>query len=172
MKRLAILAFVVAVASPARADPAPMTPPTTPFDQGRFGVSLGAGTQNAFDSDYVVIGAGIGYFVLDGVEIGVALQHDFPENDGPSINLVSPSLRYVARPLVGKFPLIPYVGVFYDHYFVGGFPDVDGVGASVGFLYLTGRAIFGLGIAVEKTVSTCDGDCTSVYPDITIGFSF
>ena len=158
MKSLAVL---VALAVPARAD--------TPFDRGKFGLSLGFGERKAFDTSYLVAGAGVGYFVLDGFEIALGAQHDF--GGGPSLDLVSPSLRYVAQPLVGQWPLIPYVGAFYDHLFVGGMPDVDAIGARVGLLFVSGRTVLGLGIAVARTVSACAVDCTVAYPDFTIGLA-
>ena len=160
MHRLVLVASLAA-ALPAHAD--------TPFDRGKLGLSLAVGRQQAFDTSYIVAGAGVSYFVLDGLAVGLAAQHDF--GNGPSIDLVSPSLRYVAQPLVGAWPLIPYVGAFYDHEFVGGMPDLDGVGARAGLLYVSGRAVLGLGIAVERTISTCAVDCTTVYPDVTIGIA-
>ena len=156
------LVVTLAVASPAHAD-------ETPFDRGKLGVSLALGQQRAFDTSYIVAGAGVSYFVVDGFAIGLAAQHDF--GNGPSVDLVSPSLRYVAQPLVGVWPLIPYVGVFYAHELVGDMPDLDAVGARAGLLYVSGRTVLGLGIAVARTISTCTIDCTSIYPDVTIGIA-
>jgi hypothetical protein len=73
----------------------------TPFDRGRFGLSFGAGSQTAFGARYFAVGGGAGYYVLDGVELGLGAQHQW--GDGPSISRVTPSLRYVVQPLVGKF---------------------------------------------------------------------
>lgn len=173
MRWLALTATLV-LAAPARADdavpePAPPPPRPTPFDRGKFGLSLGAGRQNELDASYIFVAGGLGYYILDGVQIGLAGEHFF--GNGPSISLATPSLRYVAQPLVGKFPLIPYIGAFYDHYFIGGRPDQDGVGGRAGVLYVSGQMVLGLGIAVERTVSTCAKDCTAVFPDITIGLS-
>ncbi|MBS1124629.1 MAG: hypothetical protein H6Q90_6857, partial [Deltaproteobacteria bacterium] len=115
-------------------------------------------------------GLGVGYFVLDGLEVGLGALHQF--GDGPSISQLSPSLRYVAQPLVGRSPLIPYTGVFYRHWFIGSaLADVDTVGARAGLLYVSGQFVLGLGVVVERTVSTCDADCVQVYPDFTISLS-
>ena len=154
-------------------EPAPPLPPPrrpTPFDRGKFSLGGGAGRQSNLGFDYFVIGLGVGYYVLDGVEVGLAGLYQF--GDGPSISQLSPSLRYVAQPLVGKSPLIPYAGVFYRHWFIGSdIDDVDTLGGRVGLLYVTGFVI-GLGVVYERTISECVEDCGQFYPDFTISLSF
>lgn len=146
-------------------------PVETPFDRGKMTLSAGGGTTSNFGERYFAIGAGFGYFVLDGLELGITAVHQF--GDGPSISQLQPRIRYVAQPLVGRWPLIPYTGVFYNHWFVGdGIPDVDAIGGRAGLLYISGRVLLGLGVAVERTVSECpDDECWTVYPDFTISFS-
>ena len=167
------LLLVALLSSAAAAQPGVEEPPTrrTPFDQGRFGFSAGAGSTTAFGERYFAIGAGAGYYVLDGVETGLSTQVQW--GDGPTITRLTPSLRYVVQPLVGKFPLIPYAGVFYSHWFVGGgVADVDAIGTRGGLLYVSGSVILGLGVAYEHVVSECTGDCDAIYPDITVAVSF
>jgi hypothetical protein len=162
-----VTAFVLAAA----AAPAYAEGPPTPFDRGQVSVNLLVTEQSAFDTTRVGFGAGFGYFVLDGVELGASALHVF--GDGPSLDEVSPSVRYTAQPLVGSWPLIPYAGAFYNHWFVGGgFADVDAVGARAGLLRLSGKMIVGLGIAYQHTVSTCSSSCDTIAPDITFGFTF
>lgn len=172
MKRSAwgVAIFLAAVA-PATAQVVEPPPTPTPFDRGSFGLSGGGGPQTTFGYRKFVVGVGVGYFVLNGVEIGLSGLHQF--GDGPSVSELSPSLRYVAQPLVGRSPLIPYIGVFYRHWFIGSeIDDVDTVGARAGALFLSGRIILGLGVVVEQTVSMCSVECAAVYPEFTIGFSF
>lgn len=141
----------------------------TPFDRGRVGLSLGGGSQTTLGFRYFVIGGGVGYYVLDGVELGLAAQHQF--GDGPSISNLRPSVRYVAQPLVGRWPLVPYVGGFYSHWFIGDqLADVDAVGARTGLLYVSGSLILGLGVVYERIVSACTA-CDDVYPDFTISLA-
>jgi hypothetical protein len=170
---LTILAAISGPAS-ARADNEaiiPEPPKPTPFDRGKMSLSVAGGSSNNFGQRYFGIGAGFGYFILDGLELGVAALHQF--GDGPSISKLAPQIRYVAKPLVGKWPLIPYVGVFYTHWFIGDmFEDVDAIGARSGLLYVSGRVLLGLGVAVEQTVSECVEECVTVYPDLTISLSF
>ena len=147
--------------------PAPPTERPTPFDRGKIALSAGGGTASAFGHEYYAIGGGVGYFVLDGVQLGLSGLVQFGSD--PTIEKLSPSLRYVAQPLAHRSPIVPYVGTFYTHWFVGGgLGDVDTVGGSVGGLYVSGQVVLGLGLGYEKIVSTCTTDCASFYPDFTI----
>ena len=69
--------------------------------------------------------------------------------------------------------MVPYVAVFYTHWFVGdAYGDVDALGTRGGLLYVSGSTALGLGVAYEHLVSECTMDCSSVYPDITISIAF
>ena len=171
---LVTVAAVVAAcaAMPASADPgAPDPGPReTPFDRGHITLMAGGGSQTVNNFHYLGVGLGAGYYVLDGVELGLFALHEF--GSGPSLNEVSPSLQYVARPLVGSWPLIPYGGVFYNHWFVGApGTDTDTAGTRAGVLYLSGKVIAGIGVVYEHVLSGCVQTCDQVYPDVTLGFS-
>jgi hypothetical protein len=168
MKWLICVALVASTA--AQAQPATQPPVRTPFDQGRFNLGFGAGSQTALGYRYFVVAGGVGYYVLDGVELGLGASHQF--GDGPGITRATPGVRYVAQPLVGRSPLVPYAGVFYSHYFIGdGFTDVDTVGTRGGLLYVSGSLVVGLGVAFERVVSECSSNCSAVYPDITLSLA-
>jgi len=171
-----LICLVLLGAAPAHADPDPSANPpeepprVTPFDQGKFGLSFGAGSQNTLGEHYYTVAGGMGYYVLDGVEVGLGTAHQW--GDGPSITRLTPSLRYVAQPLVRHSPVVPYVGVFGSRYFVyEGNDDVNTLGGRAGLIYVGGSVLFGLGVAVEQIVSECTEDCTSVYPDFTLSVS-
>ena len=157
---------------PEAAPEPPPPPPPTPFDQGKFGLGFGFSSQTYGGKRYSVISGGLGYYVLDGLELGLGAAHQFGD---PDISRLTPAVRYVAQPLVGKFPLIPYIGVFGSRYFIySGIEDVHSVGGRVGAIYVSGSLLLGLGLAVERIVSECDDemqDCTSYYPDITFSLS-
>lgn len=142
----------------------------TPWDRGRIALSLSLGSEEAFGDDYFLVGAGVGYFVLDGLEVGLDGVRWF--GGDPGISVVSPGLRYVAVPL--GWPVLPYVGAFYTHYFIGGpFDDFDTVGGRLGLvLHRGGGLVLGVGVIAERIVSDCDEDCTSIYPELSIGFTF
>jgi hypothetical protein len=173
MGKLALVSalMIAAVGAPsvARADDAD-PPPPTPFDRGKVGLGFSAGAQTLFNDQYIYVGGGMTYFVLDGVELGVSGLHEF--GSGPSISQLSPSLRYIAQPLVGSWPVVPYVGTFYTHWFIGDdIPDEDAVGARVGVIFVSGHLLLGVGVAAQKIVSTCTTDCTIVYPDFSVSMS-
>jgi hypothetical protein len=152
------------------AERAPPPRPPTPFDRGKVGLSIGGGSQTSLGHRYFAIGGGVGYFVLDGVELGLAGLHQF--GDGPSISKLTPSLRYIAQPLVGRWPLIPYVGGFYNHWFIGDdIDDVDTVGTRGGLVFISGQLVLGVGVVYEHIVSTCSDDCDAIYPDFTISLA-
>lgn len=162
--------LVLALAAPAHADDEPPRARRTPFDQGRFALSLGGGTQDVFNQHYYVVGGGIGYYVLDGVSVNLSGLVELGAS--PFIGKLSPELRYVAQPLVGVWPVVPYIGAFYNHWFISGaYADVDTIGGHAGLLYVSGQVILGLGAAYEHTVSTCMTDCDQVYPDFTISLA-
>ncbi|HTL34936.1 MAG TPA: hypothetical protein VL326_17525 [Kofleriaceae bacterium] len=171
-------AMLLLFAAVAHADPDPAAPieepaprRPTPFDQGKFGFSAGAGSQTVLGGRYFGIAAGGSYFVLDGLALDLGAE--FQWGDGPNIARLTPEVRYVVQPLVGKFPLIPYAAVFYSHWFIGeSFIDQDAVGTRGGLLYVSGSLVLGLGVAYEHIVSTCDMDCSAIYPDLTIAISF
>ena len=171
--RVALIAIVVAAFAPAAAaddlTQPPPPPRPTPFDRGRFGLSGGVSAQTEFNVHYFVIGAGVAYYVIDGLSLGLSGLHEF--GDGPSISELSPEVRYVAQPLVYKWPVVPYVGTFYKHLFVGDNPDVDSIGAHGGLMFVSGQLVLGLGVAVERQVSACTMDCVFVYPDLIIALS-
>jgi hypothetical protein len=167
---------VVAALLPAvaYADPPPESPPPpTPLDRGHFGFGGGASEETLFGDTYFAIGANASYYVLDGVSVGLGATYQFANGGGPSVEIVTPAVRYAAKPLLAYSPIVPYVGAFYSHYFIGdAYADEDAIGASAGGLYVSGRSVLGLGVAVEHLVSSCTTDCTQVYPDLTIGIAF
>lgn len=174
MRTVIALLLLGGTAATARADEVGIEisepTPSTPFDQGKFSLGLYGGSQSMLGERYFGIGGGLGYFVLDGLEVGLGGQVLF--GDGPNIGRITPSLRYVAQPLVRSSPVVPYVGVFGNHWFIGdGLPDVDTLGGRVGLIYVSGKVLLGLGVAYERIVSECVTDCSSVYPDFTIALS-
>lgn len=167
------LLLVALFATAARAQPGlepEPPPPPTPFDQGRFGLSAGAGTGSAFGQRYFAVGAGATYYVLDGAGIGLSSQVQW--GSGPTITRVTPEVRYVAQPLVARWPLVPYAAVYYSHWFVGdALDDVDAMGTRGGLYYVSGSFVLGFGVGYERLVSDCTMDCSSFYPDLTLSLA-
>ncbi len=167
---LAVLLLGFATSASAEDTTAEQPPPPTPFDRGKLGLGVYGGSRTTLGHRYFAIGASVGYYVLDGVEVGLGALEQFGSR--PNIAKLSPSLRYVVQPLVGVSPVIPYVGAFYNHWFISeGVADLDTLGGSAGLLYVSGNLVLGLGVTYERVISECVTDCSLVYPDITISLS-
>jgi hypothetical protein len=155
----------------------PPPPPTPqgeergPFSRGRKEVSLLIGSTFASHHSYLILGAGFGYYVIDGLQ--VALNGSIWFLDSPVAGTITPAVNYVLH----MVPLLkPYVGVFYRHYIIGdNYKDLNSLGARVGanLLPRNSRSYFGLG-AVFETLLDCDTkvrSCNSVYPELTFAIS-
>lgn len=141
-----------------------------PFRGGalRFGLGIGGGGYG--DQTYLILGFGIGYFLVNGLELHV--DTDFWLIGEPFLATPTPGLRYV----MWFVPMVhPYVGGFYRHYFSGsGYPDANSVGARGGVYLMTGRSsYFGLGVAYEHMLDdNLFVDTDFIYPEIAFAFSF
>ena len=141
------------------------------FDGGLGRISLIAGTGSSVGDDYLLLGGGLGYFIADGLELG--LDYEAWLIGDPTVHRLSPGARYVFH----FVPVVkPYVGGFYRHAFVSNREDVDYAGARAG-LYLSpgkSRLSFGAGAVYERVLDCSDGlivECDSVYPEFTFGIS-
>jgi hypothetical protein len=164
---------------PPEEESEPRTAPKNPgpFDRGRITLSFMLGTAFGGDSNYLILGAGVGYYLVQGLE--VALDSTVWVLDEPVIGTLTPQLRYVLH----FVPVLkPYVGGFYRHYFVGNdFDDLNSVGARMGAYFVPRSSArfalyFGLG-AVYEHVLDCNEHssviaCNDWYPEISIGISF
>jgi hypothetical protein len=144
-----------------------------PFSKGSIRLTLLIGTGTTVNDTYLIIGGGPGYFIVDGLEVGLDYEAwIFAE---PVMHRLSPETRYVFH----MIPVIkPYVGVFYRHTFVTGdrYDDMDHVGARGGLFYVPkgGRVYVGGGAIYERLMDCEDGalvDCDEVYPEIFVGVS-
>ena len=141
------------------------------FGQGNTQLSLLAGSGYAFNNNYLVLGAGASYFVLDG--LGVGLSYENWSGSTPGVNKISPSVQYVSYQ-TSLFQ--PYVGGFYRHAFISGLPSIDSVGVRAGVYFASGpRSVVGVGLAYEAYLN-CQtaiySSCSETYPEISIIFGF
>jgi hypothetical protein len=142
-----------------------------PFTQGSARLSIFLGSGTAFNQDYTIIGLGGGYFVADGVEVG--LDVETWTGNTPHIEQVSPQVRYVFD-VDGIVK--PYAGVFYRRTHIESYRDTDSVGARAGVFFLAGKnAYFGAGLVLDNHLS-CDRavytHCSEIYPELLIAFVF
>jgi hypothetical protein len=140
-----------------------------PFERGAVQIGLFAGSGRAFGEDYLVLGGGVGYYLVDGLALGL----DFEAWSGadPRIYKATPQLRWVL-PL--RSAVRPYVGGFYRWTDIDGLESLDSAGARAG-LYVGGggNAFVGIGVAHERYVD-CDEAiytrCSDTYPELSVNF--
>ncbi|MDH3343234.1 MAG: hypothetical protein OEM07_05880, partial [Gammaproteobacteria bacterium] len=104
-----------------------------PFAKGDIGISVLIGSGRAFYDNYTIVGAGVGYYVADGLRLGINAETWL--GGDVSINKVSPQLQYVFS---REKKLKPYIGTFYRRTTIEGFDDLNSAGARAG-VYLSGR---------------------------------
>ena len=141
-----------------------------PFSQGSQSVSIVAGAGSAYRDDYIILGAGYGYYLFNGLELGIDAQ--FWLSGDPSITKVSPQIKYVfTRPKTVK----PYVGAFYRRTYTDGLEDLNSIGYRAGLYFMgQGNFYFGAG-AVYENYQDCNEtiftSCSDTYPEILFSFS-
>ena len=150
------------------ADKVNTTPP--PFRRGSIALSVGLGWASSGSSSWTILGVGGGYFVIDGLKLGV--DGTFWIGDKPFVSTVTPNATYIFT----FVPMVqPYIGAMYRHYFVSNdLPDTDSIGGRLGVLFALGRNIYmGGGVLYEHFT---DDDVfekrDQFYPEIMVGFSF
>lgn len=154
----------IAIEEPSRCD--------GPFCQGNVGLSILLGSATVGDSNYLILGGGVSYFVLDGLSLG--LDADVWLLEKPTVYTTTPQARYILH----FVPVLkPYVGAFYRHYFLsGGYDDLNSVGGRVGaYFVMDSGSYIGLGAIYEKFLGCDSGefrDCDGWYPELSFGFSF
>ena len=147
---------------------------STAFSKNSTSVGVVLGSGSAFNDDYVILGVGVGYYVVRGLELGVNLQHWFFGD--PSITQLSPQIRYVfTQPKVIK----PYVGVFYRRTYYGDYKgidldDQDSFGYRAGAYFSTDNRVYIGGGVVYEEYKDCSAftDCSTTYPEILFTVSF
>jgi hypothetical protein len=142
-----------------------------PFTAGGARLSVHFGGATAFDRTYSIFGIGAGYYVSDGIELG--LDAETWSGNSPRIEQVSPQVRAVLQ----RTGLVkPYLGAFYRRTFIQGYRDTNTAGARVGAYFLTGgNAYVGAGLAQEVHLN-CDRtiytSCSETYPELFFAFVF
>lgn len=142
-----------------------------PFSAGSARLSISLGNGTAFDRNYTVFGIGGGYFITDGVELG--LDAESWSGGSPGIQQISPQIRLVMN---SSGPVKPYFGAFYRRTYISGYRDFDTAGGRLGAYVLTGSNVFlGAGLAQDVHLE-CDRtvfrSCSETYPEIFIAIMF
>jgi hypothetical protein len=141
------------------------------FTKGRKRVSVVAGWAHSFDDDYLLLGIGAGYFIRNGVDVGLDFEGWFIGD--PKVYKLSPRIDYV----LWKMQRVkPYAGAFYRWNFVGGgFEDQKSIGGRVGAFYKGGRGgMGGAGVVYERYINLDSrlGSSDVIYPEFFFAVSF
>jgi len=141
------------------------------FQQGSKRVSVIVGAGSSFDEDYLILGAGIGYYLIDGLEIGLNWQTWL--GGDPSINQLTPEITYVVQTKSG---FSPYIGALYRKTFIEDLDDLSAYGGRAG-VYLPAGEGYYLGVgAVYLKYSGCSEsvyqDCSTIYPEFSFSIPF
>lgn len=141
------------------------------FSKGKSRGTLYGTTAGSFDETYFVLGLGYGYYVLNGLQLGLDAESWLGAN--PNVYKVTPQAIYVAD--FGK-PIFPYVGGFYRRTFVEDFDDLDSYGGRVGAYFLMGSNVYtGIGYVFEQYTGCEESvytDCSTSYPEFNISVAF
>jgi hypothetical protein len=174
MKRLAVLVIGIGIGNGALAASAGTGGLGAAFSRGSTSVGAFVGSGSAFNDDYVILGVGVGYYVAEGLELGIDLQRWF--SGEPTITKISPQVRYVFTRVQ---PVKPYVGAFYrrtsfDDFDGREIDDQDSFGYRVGAYFSSDNRLYiGAGVVYEEyeDCSRVD-DCSDTSPEILFTVAF
>ena len=174
IKRLAVLIILSGISISTLAASAGTGGVGTTFSKNSTNFSVVIGSGSAFDDDYTILGLGVGYYVTNGLELGIDLQRWF--SGEPTITKVSPQIRYVfTQPKTIK----PYVGAFYRRTYYDDFKgidldDQDSFGYRAGAYFSTNNRVYIGGGIVYEEFQDCSKftDCSTTSPEILFTVSF
>ncbi len=135
----------------------------------RFSASVSGSTS--FGDSYYQLGIGAGYYVADGLELGLDARSWLGGEQ--NIHEVEPSVTYVFTHLGS---LKPYGGLLYRRTFIEGQDDLSAYGGRGGvFLRQSQNLMLRAGV-VAIWRQDCDSDiysdCSEIYPEVSAGFYF
>lgn len=140
------------------------------FDEGSTSGTLALGSGQLFLEDYLIIGVGVGHYIIDGLEIG--LEVDAWTGGSPSIYELTPKVTYV---LNNVSDVKPYLGAFYNRTFIENLEDSDSYGYRVGFYSPAGaRSFVGIGLVyteLQDCTETIFVSCSDTYSELSFTFS-
>jgi len=136
------------------------------FAQGRKRVGFYGGAGSSYSHTYLILGAGVGYYLLDGFEVGLEFEGWLLQT--PQFYKLAPQVRYVFWQLR---PVLPYVGAFYRKtWATDDFPDTDSWGGRAGIAYSSGKGYAAVGVVYESFIDSVFED--HWYPEIAFWLTF
>ena len=146
----------------------------TAFSKNSTSVGVVVGSGSAFNDDYIILGIGVGYYVTQGLELGIDLERW--TSGEPTITKVSPQIRYV---FTESKTIKPYVGAFYRRTQFDDFKgieldDQDSFGYRAGAYFSTDNRVYIGGGVVYEEYKDCSRftDCSTTSPELIFTVSF
>jgi hypothetical protein len=141
------------------------------FSKGRTHFIISGGTGYAFDDTYFVLGLGVSYYLIDGLNVGLHVESW--SGADPGMTKITPSLQYVFHQVR---TVKPYVGAFYRRTDIENLPALDSWGGRAGvYIQAARNAFIGLG-AVYESYLDCNKNtyrsCDSSYAEVSVTFAF
>lgn len=144
--------------------------PAGPFARGQVDATLRLGTASSSARDYLIVGGALGWYVLDGLRLGVGgslwLFGD------PLVATLTPEAKFVFY----FVPVVqPYLGTFVRRYASGGgVPDHSSAGLRGGLHLKTRGGYYGIGAVYEHALGCSSDlrDCDDWYPEVLVSLSF
>jgi hypothetical protein len=174
MKRLAVLIIGMAIGNSALAASAGSGGLGTAFSRSSVSLGIFVGSGRAFDDDYTIVGVGAGYYLAEGLELGIDMQRWY--SGEPTITKVSPQIRYV---FTRAQPIKPYAGAFYrrtsfDEFDGMEIDDLNSFGYRLGAYFSSNNGVYIGGGVVYEEYEDCSRvtDCTDTSPELLFTISF
>ena len=141
----------------------------SPFSVGSKSLGLILGSGEAFDENYTIVGAGFGYYVVDGLQVNIQAQAWL--GGDRDINKITPGVQYVFS---RNEKLKPYLGTFFTRSFIDDFEDQDSAGVRAGVIFSASSDFYmGFGVVYEDYLD-CDENrfvsCDDTYTELSIAF--
>ena len=174
MNKMSILLLVLSLSQTVTAASVGSGGVSTAFSKDSTSISVVVGSGSAFNDNYLILGVGVGYYLVQGLELGIDAQYWM--SGDPSITKITPKVTYVfTQPKVIK----PYVGAFYRQTFYGDYKgrsidDQGSYGGRTGAYFSTSNGVYIGGGVVYEEYMDCDQltDCSSTYPELIFSLSF
>jgi len=172
--RIALVTILSATSQAALAASAGTGGVGASFSKNSTSIAFVVGSGTAFNDNYTVLGLGVGYYVANGLELGIDMQRWI--SGEPTITKVSPQVRYV---FTRAKPIKPYVGAFYRRTHFGEFgsiklDDQDSYGYRAGAYFSSRNGVsIGAGVVYEE-FANCPAltDCSTTDPEIFVTVNF
>jgi hypothetical protein len=144
---------------------------THPFPQNTKRIAVALGTGFSQNDTYLILGAGVGYYVVDGLEL--AIDTDLWLFSTPTIFNLTPGVRYLFDT---RTRFVPYIGAFYRYAAIDDFEDQDSLGGRAGVALLASPNVSATVGLVYEHILDCNEtwfrSCDSLYPEIAALFYF